>query len=82
MRTRPCKGCRRPIHRDGPAYCSDTCWDTQAARRRVEAAGRSRSRRTATSRAANTTIDTEGAYVVTRVWVNGLLHSEDRQPVA
>lgn len=80
--TGTCKNCGRPVDRAGPAYCSDPCWHTAAARRRPIAAARSRARRAAISTAANTTIDTEGAEIVTRVWVNGRLQSEEREPVA
>jgi hypothetical protein len=80
--TRACKVCGQPVERRGPAYCSGPCWDKAAARRRGVAAGRSRARRAAISTAANTTIDTEAAEIVTRVWVNGRLQSEDREPVA
>lgn len=79
---RPCRTCGRPVERPGPAYCSPPCWDKAAARRRRVAAGRARARRRAISTAANTTIDTEGAWIITRVWVNGHVQSETREPVA
>jgi hypothetical protein len=82
MAVRPCKRCGRPVERQGPAYCSMPCWTTAAARRRAVAAARSRARRAAVAEAAGTTVDTEGGWIVTRVWINGRLHSEQREPVA
>lgn len=79
---RPCRTCGRPVERQGPAYCSGPCWDKAAGRRRGVAASRARARRAAISTAANTTIDSEGAWIVTRVWVNGQVQSETREPVA
>lgn len=77
-----CKHCGGPVHRAGPAYCSDRCWQAAGEIRRRVAAARSRARRAAISTAANTTIDTEGAWIVTRVWRDGELQSEQREPVA
>lgn len=82
MGRRACKTCGRPVHNAGPAYCSGRCWQAAGERRRRAASARSRARRAETSAAANTTIDTEGAWIVTRVWVGGQLHTETREPVA
>lgn len=82
MAARACKTCGRPVERQGPAYCGLACWEKAAARRRPVAAARSRARRAAVNAAANTTIQTEGAEIVTRIWVNGQLQSEQREPVA
>lgn len=81
MAGRHCKNCGAIVEDPGPAYCNDACWDTAAARRRPIAAARSRARRTA-AQAANTTISTDGAVIVTRVWVNGQVFSEQREPIA
>lgn len=77
-----CKNCGHPVSSPGPAYCTERCWQMAAARRRPVAAARSRARRAATTTAANTTIDTDGAEIVTTVRVNGHIHSEHREPVA
>jgi hypothetical protein len=82
MTGRRCKHCGRPVQNQGPAYCSRSCLQSAGEGRRRAAVARSRARRAETSTAANTTIDTEGAWIVTRVWVGGQLQSEQREPVA
>jgi hypothetical protein len=80
---RVCKNCGGPVnYTGGLAYCSTTCWDKAARRRRPLAAARSRARRAAIAANASTTIDTEGDWIVTRVWRDGRLQSEGREPVA